>query len=151
MKGYIRGLAAALAVVAALGLAGQASADTDGEIKYRQSVMKAVGGHMGAMATILKGKGGSKENLAGHAHAMAELSKIAGGIFPEDSDFGETRALPVIWEKPVEFKQALTAFQTEAAKLVQVAKGGDMNAFGAQFKNLGGACGGCHKKFREKK
>lgn len=151
MRGFFRGLPAALIAAAAIGMAGPAGADTDGDIKYRQSVMRAVGGHMGAMVTIVKGQGGSKSDLAGHAHALAELSKIAGTIFPEGSDFGETRALPDIWEKPAEFKQAVTAFQTEAAKLAQVAKGGDMSAFAAQIKNLGGACGGCHKKFREKK
>ena len=41
----------------------------EGAIKYRQSVMKAVGGHMGAMATILKGQGGNKADLKAHAHA----------------------------------------------------------------------------------
>ena len=133
-----------------LGIAPPAVAQ-EGAIKHRQAIMKAVGGHMGAMGSILKGYVGFKGDLKGHAHAMAELSKIVERVFPEGSDFGETRALEAIWEKPKEFKAAVSAFQTQAATLAKVAEGGDMKAFGAQFKNLGEACGGCHKKFREKK
>ena len=43
-------------------------------------------------------------------------------------------------------------FQMESAKLAKVAEGGDMKAFGAQYKAMAkNACGACHKAFREKK
>jgi cytochrome c556 len=35
--------------------------------------------------------------------------------------------------------------------MVEVAGGGDVGAIGAQLKNLGKACGGCHKPFRAEK
>ena len=41
--------------------------------------------------------------------------------------------------------------QEEGAKLADVASGGDMAAIGAQVKNLGKACGDCHKPFRKPK
>jgi len=42
-------------------------------------------------------------------------------------------------------------FQMESAKLAKVAEGGDMKAFGAQYKAMAkNACGACHKAFREK-
>lgn len=125
--------------------------EEEGAIKHRKWVMRAVGGHMGAMGSIIKGKVRFVGDLKGHAHAMVELSKIVERVFPEGSDFGETRALESIWEKPKEFKQAITEFQTQAAKLAKIAKGEDGQAFVAQFKILGESCGGCHKKFREKK
>ena len=57
-----------------------------------------------------------------------------------------------IWKKPKEFKKILDAFKTESAKLVKIADGGDVKAFGDQFKALGkNVCGTCHKAFREKK
>ena len=66
-----------------------AQAQEEGPIKYRKAVMKAVGGHMGAMAGILKGQiKGSKKELEIHAHAMQGLASIAPGIFLEGSDFG---------------------------------------------------------------
>ncbi|NQV82698.1 MAG: cytochrome c [Rhodospirillales bacterium] len=126
-------------------------AQEEGPIKHRQSVMKAVGGHMGAMAAILKGQVPFKGDLKAHANAMAALAKIAARAFPEGSDFGETRAKADIWSKPKEFATVVQAFITESAKLAKVAEGGDMAAFGAQFKAMGeNACGACHKAFREK-
>ena len=84
---------------------------------------------------------------------MAELAKIARGVFPDDSSAmeGVTRAKDDIWNKPGEFKAVLDAFETESAKLAKVAPGADAAAFGAQFAALGkNACAACHKKFRAK-
>lgn len=151
--GLLRGSMAAAGIVLLAVTALPVSAG-EGAIKYRQSVMKALGAHMGAMAIILKGEGGNKADLKGHAHAMAELAKIARGVFPEDSSSmeGVTRAKDDIWNKPGEFKAVLDAFETESAKLAKVAQGADAAAFGAQFAALGKkACGTCHKKFRAKK
>ena len=123
----------------------------EGAIKYRQSIMKANGAHLGAIVAILKGEVAFTEDLKAHAHAVAELSKIVPKLFPAGSDVGDTRALPAIWEKPEEFKKVLNAFRTEAAKLAKDAESGDMQAIGAQVGALGNACGACHKRFREKR
>ncbi len=138
---------------AALFVVSTASAG-EAQIKYRQAMMKAVGGHMGAMAGILKAKAGNPDHLAGHAQAMADLAKMAKDIFPAGSSQkdGKTEALDAIWEKPGDFAKVLATFEAEAAKLAAVAKGGDMAAFGAQLGALGkNGCGGCHKNFRKKK
>lgn len=150
MKLQTRFVAVALAV-AVMALAGQAEAQ-EGAIKHRQSIMKAVGGHMGAMAAILKGHVAFTDDLKGHAHAMAELAKIATRVFPEGSGSGKTRAKAEIWSKPDEFKKAVDTFVNESAKLARVADSGDADAFKAQFRTMGKmACGGCHKPFRKKK
>lgn len=141
----------ACAVLATLSFTAPALADGDGEIKYRQSVMKSIGGHMGGMAGILKGQTGNKANLQTHASGIAALSKIAGTVFPEGSDFGETQALPVIWEKPDDFAKAVKMLQDAADNLDMVAKSGDMAQFGQAFGVLGKACKNCHENFREKK
>jgi len=126
------------------------AADAEGQIKYRKSVMKAVGGHMGAMAGIMKGNGDAA-NLPGHAHAMAELAKTTHGLFPAGSDFGDTTALIDIWDKPDEFAKAVKAFQDASAAVAKASTGGDMAAFGAAFGAMGKTCKGCHETFREKK
>jgi len=130
-----------------------AQAQGEGAIKYRKAVMKAVGGHMGAIAGIVKGKvKGSKKEMEVLSHAMRDLARITPLIFPEGSDFGETRALEDIWKKPKEFKKVLGVFLAEATKLAKISHSGNRAAFGAQFKTMGkNACGGCHKNFREKK
>lgn len=137
------------ATILSVGLARIASADQH-EIKFRKSIMKAVGGTMGGLAAVLK-----KQAPARHAeplaHTMYELSKVVPHIYPEDSDFGETAALPVIWEKPADFKKRIAAFQAAALNLSKVTHDGDMGAFGQAFVVLGKACKGCHENFRQKK
>lgn len=123
---------------------------TEGAIKYRKSVMKAVGGNMGAIVGIIKGSG-DMADLGLHTKQMAELSMIAGKLFPEGSDFGETTALPVIWEKPDDFAMAIKQFQTAAAGINSAAASGDMAATGAALNELGKSCKNCHENFREKK
>ena len=151
-KTAIRGLKTAILSLALAGLIALPALAQEGAIKYRQSVMKAVGGHMGAMAAILKKQVPFKKDLQVHANAMADLAKIAARVFPEGSDFGETRAKEEIWSKPKEFAKVIQVFITESGKLAKVAGNGDVNAFIAQFQVMGkNACGACHKQFREKK
>lgn len=151
MINTLRTAAFALAAVMTLTATSPVLAD-EGEnaIKYRKSVMKAVGGHMGAIAAIVSGKVPHKGDLKAHADAMAALSTITAHSFPEGSDFGETEAKADIWDNPADFKKAVMAFQTAAAGMAKVAGSGDMKAAGGALKALGGACKGCHKTFREK-
>ncbi|MDX1422379.1 MAG: cytochrome c [Kiloniellales bacterium] len=144
------------AAVAAAGLsATKAGAQDDPAalIAYRQSIMKAIGGHMGAIAMAAKGDVSFTDEVAFHARAINEMSMHLTRLFPEGSgkEAGETRALPVIWEKWDEFTAAAENLGTESAKLVEVAESGDRAAIAAQTGELGNeGCGGCHKTFREK-
>ncbi len=138
-------------VFAAAVFAGSAFAAEGSAVKYRQSVMKALGGHMGATASIVKGEGGSKHHLVAHAAAMSSIAKMAGDLFPKGSDKGNTRALPVIWEQPQDFAKVVQAIGVATGEMVEAARSGDGNEIKNAFSALGKACGGCHKKFRKKK
>jgi cytochrome c556 len=73
------------------------------------------------------------------------------GHFPAGTsvdDGFKTEALATIWEKPDEFKAASQKLLDESAKLAELAKGGDKAAVAAQAMAMGGACKGCHDKFR---
>lgn len=123
----------------------------DGEdiIKYRQGVMKSVGGHMAAAGLIVQGKVGFSDDLAQHADSIARsLSKVEA-LFPKGSDFGETRALDAIWKKPEDFKKAAHKGGAAAAEFAKAVKAGDKAAMAAKFKDLGEACKACHKDYRE--
>ena len=141
----------ACAVLAAVSFTAPAMADDAGEIKYRKAVMKSIGGHMGAIAGIFKAQTGNSTNLGVHTQGMADLAKIAGSVFPAGSDFGETGALPAVWDKPDEFAMAVKMFEDAAAKLNSAAMSGDMAATGAAFGGVGKSCKNCHENFREKK
>ncbi|HEY9080967.1 cytochrome c [Magnetovibrio sp.] len=141
----------ACAALAAISFTAPAMADDAGEIKYRKSVMKSIGGHMGSIAGIFKAETGNQTNLAVHTQGMAALATITGSVFPKGSDFGETGALPVIWEKPDDFAKAVKMFESAAANMNAAAMSGDMAAAGAAFGELGKSCKNCHENFREKK
>jgi cytochrome c556 len=123
-------------------------------IKYRQAVMKAIGGHMGAIAGIAKGEVSFIDEVEGHALAINTMSGSLLRLFPKGSgtEAGDTRALPEIWQQWSDFEEAVESLKSESAKLAEVARGGDMGAIGAQVGALGkNGCGGCHKKFRKEK
>lgn len=123
-----------------------ASADGEAEYKYREGVMKAIGGHMSSIGAILRGQVHS-ENLALHAESMAKLAAIASNLFPEGSDVGKSEALPAIWEKPDEFERAMDDFVNAANGFAGAATSG--SGVPQALRRLGGTCKGCHDDFRE--
>lgn len=139
----------ALAVAAAIVGASAAAFAGENDVKFRQSTMKAVGGHMTAMAAIIKGEVKHASHLRGHAAAMASLGKMGPDIFAKGTEGGSTK--PEAWSKPEDFKKALAAFATASENLSKAAQGSDKKAVGAAFAELGKSCKGCHDDFREKK
>ena len=151
----MRKLSAVLGIAVALGLSTQALAVDEPEnvIKYRQAVMKAIGGHMASIAGVVKGEVSYTDHVAAHANSMNAMSKTVTSIFPEGTDNGsyKTAALPKIWEDWAGFEKAAQAFDTASANLAGVAASGDKQKLAAAFGALGKACGGCHKPYRVKK
>ena len=124
--------------------------EAENYIKYRQAMMKAIGGHMGAATQIVRGKVLPAGHLAMHAKALAELTADLPSLFPEGSDFGETQAKPEIWEQWDKFEQAAGAAKTATAQFADAVAGGDQATIAAAHKKVGEACKGCHKHYREK-
>ncbi len=123
-------------------------ADGEADFKYREGVMRTVGGQMSSMAAILRGQV-HLDRLAFHARGMAELAEIVPHIYPEGSGVSKSEALPAIWEKPDEFKEAVSKFVEAANGMARAAETGDMSAVGPAMKSLGQSCKGCHDNFRE--
>lgn len=141
----------ALALGIGLGVLSSAHALTDSEeiIKFRQSVMAAIGGHMGALNRIVRDKVDFKDQLVTHAEPIAALSKDVIALFPPDSDFGETRALPEVWSKRQQFEQSAKDLEKAAQAFLEASKQGDKSALMSSYKDLGDTCKGCHEDFRE--
>lgn len=135
----------AFAVVAASLNAGEADI-----VKYRQSVMKAMGAHMNAMSAIAKGTVPYRGDLAAHASAVKDLAHSLTALFPANTapDKASTDALPAVWEKPAQFLEAAKHLETEIARMQQLAKTSDAKAIAAQFDATKKACGACHDSFR---
>ena len=141
-----------LALAALIGTTPIALADdAENYIKYRQAIMKAIGGHMGATSQLLRGKVSPQgDHLAMHASALAALNTNLAQLFPEGSDFGETGAKAEIWEQWDKFEKAANDAETATAKLAEAVAGGDRAKITAAHRAVGKTCKGCHEDFREK-
>jgi len=124
------------------------AAEPEDIIKYRHSVMEAYGSHMGAAARIVRGKVDFHDQLKLHADSIDGIAKTISTLFPEDSDFGDTRAKEEVWSKPKEFADSVKANQQAAADFSKVVAGGDKAALADSFKKLSDSCKSCHEEFR---
>lgn len=132
--------------VALLALPALPLAASEGDIKYRQHVMKAIGGHMQALVDILRQHVPHTDHLPIHAGALAALAETTPKLFPPGSGGADTDALPAIWENPEDFAKRVGAFQEAAANLDEVvASGGNL---GPAVKQVGQSCKGCHDDYR---
>ena len=113
--------------------------------------MKSNGANLGSIGDILKNKLPYAGNIAGHARNINTGAKMIAAAFKKELHRGKTDAKPEIWQKWSEFEDAAKNLEEQSAKLADVASSGDMAAIGAQLKQMGKACGACHKKFRKKK
>jgi cytochrome c556 len=139
-----------LCIAFALLASSSAADDPASLVKYRQSVMKAMGAHMTAMSLIVKKQVAGRGRLAAHAAAVRGTSEGLADLFPPGtgSDRVRTAATEAVWKQRSEFAAAAQKLQRESAKLVAAAKAGDARAFDAQFESVGAACSECHKRFR---
>ena len=120
-------------------------------IKTRQTHLKDLGAAFKAVRDELR----KPEPAAAEIQkASAVIAKAANEIdtwFPKgsgpESKF-ETDAKAEIWADPTGFATAAQALKTEAPKLQQLANANDIAGVKAQVGKLGGACKGCHDKFR---
>jgi cytochrome c556 len=142
-------------VVAVLGLfAGAAFAQfakTEDAIKYRQSAMFLIGQHFTRMGAMVKGEVPyNKEVFEKNAVLVESLYRLPleAFMFP-GSDKGSGMKADALTQKD-KFMQMHTATEAELAKLVAVAKVGDLNAIKPQFGAAGASCKACHDAYRNK-
>ena len=147
----IGGGAAALSM-ALVAPASLTSAATPAEvIAQRQVVMSLQGAAASGIQAALTA--GDLKSVAKMAESLEMSAKVMPTLFEKGTgpEAAKTRALPVIWEKPDDFKAAAMKLETMAAELEKAAESGDQAAATAAFAAMGKeACGGCHGAFRAK-
>ena len=126
------------------------AAEPEDIIKYRQNIMKAIGGHTAAAGSIVQGKVDYKNQLADHARALQALISDIPGLFPKDSDFGDTKAKDEVWSKRAEFEKRAQDSKTKVDLFAKALQGGNQQTISASFKEVGESCKACHKDFRKK-
>jgi cytochrome c556 len=141
------GLAALASCVAGVAIA-RAEVDV---VAIHKAGMDLQAAALGATNQALKA-GVEVKTLAGTGSAIAAWAKEIPSVYPPEANKGEpaTKALPLIWTDPAGFAKAAADLGTAADKLTAASKADDKVAFEAALKEVGGACGGCHKTYRAK-
>lgn len=144
-----RGTASCLLVLAAVGGAPLLAASPAETIAARQANYKKMGAAMKLIKDELAGSA-DKAKMTGAAKAIATTARAQLRLFPAGTgpDAGKTDALPGIWSQRAAFDGHAKKLIVEADKLVAVAGRAPAATVEAQFKLVGGTCGGCHKQFR---
>ena len=146
-------LAVFTAVVAAVisNLAAAQDVKPEDVIKFRKGAYQVIGWEMRPLGLMVKGEMPfNKDVFARNAAVIDTMSHVVPDGFVAGTDKGDTRAKPEIWSDAAKFKAALERFQSEAAKMNEVAKGGNFDAIKLQFGALSKSCGNCHDNFRNK-
>lgn len=129
--------------------AGAAAAETVQET--RTKTMKALGGHMGAIAKVAKGEADYSPAIVDHAKGIEMISHKVVDLFPAGSADAKSRSKPEIWSDWAGFEKVANDFKSATPALVTAAMSGDKGQIGAALGAVGKTCGGCHKPFRKPK
>jgi len=149
---HVAWIAATLVLAAApVRAADPAAGEDEAAVKYRQKLMSAIGGDMGAIGDILKYGLPFPQNIAVHAQNLARSASLIPSAFERRVVSGPTDAQPLVWEKHDVFLDKAKKLEEEASKLAKLGGSADPAALGKQVKALGDACGGCHEDFRKPK
>ncbi|MFN7159599.1 MAG: c-type cytochrome [Erythrobacter cryptus] len=128
-----------------------APVDVAAVLKEREENFEAIGDAFKAIRGTLEKDAPDFTLIATNANDINGRAKLIETHFPAGTsvdDGVKTEALATIWEKPEEFKAASQKLIDESAKLAELAGAGDKAAVAAQAMAMGGACKGCHDKFR---
>lgn len=137
-----------LSVVAALAAGATLAYAESAAIDQRQQAMKSFAGAAKAPGAVLKGE--AKFDLDEVHKSLAVYQEQAAklrDLWPDDSQAGETYALPAVWENRSEF---LARFDKLAADAQAAAASiTDEATFRAEWPKVMSNCGACHKEYRK--
>jgi cytochrome c556 len=138
----------ALFALLSLFIATQLFAQAD-VIEKRQKVMKGQSADAKAIKAAVESK--DYATIEMKAKDLMGSSEKIPDLFPKGSTTGKTKAKDEIWEKQDDFRKNAKNLNKAASELAAAAKAKDEAAVGEKVKAVSGACGGCHKAFREEK
>jgi cytochrome c556 len=139
----------ALAAALVLALGGVARAQGIDPIETRQTGLDLLAGTFAGVKAVVTANGDVK-SLEGAGKAIHRWGALFPSLFPAGSDKGNTKAAPAIWTDTAGFQKDAMALSTAGDNLATAAKAGDATAVAAAYKEIGEACGACHKEYRLK-
>jgi cytochrome c556 len=120
-------------------------------VDARQHNLKDLGGAFKAVRDQTRKSQPDMIQVEQAAEQIQQLAADMNKWFPKSSEPSEdieTDAKAEIWTDSKGFANALAKFQQEAPKLLTLAKAKDAAGLKQQVAAVGGACKGCHDKYR---
>jgi cytochrome c556 len=124
--------------------------DEDNPQALRKAEMHVLKVSLGGIIALSKGDAKPadvKDYVTRRADAIYGVARGLPTLFPEGSEGGKAKA--AIWSDMDGFTAKADALAMAAVDLRKAGESGDMAAIGASIKAIGGACGACHKAYRE--
>jgi cytochrome c556 len=117
-------------------------------IAARKAIMKANGDQNRIGNDMLEGKRPFNLDEAKKIFATFADTEKAKGLWPDNSQTGDTNSLPALWEKKADFDAKLTKFVSDAKAAGAATT--DADTFKAQITEVRKNCGGCHQPYRKR-
>lgn len=119
-------------------------------ILARQAGMDMQGGLVASMKAGIASNADVKQ-FKESGEALAKWGRAIPGLFVPGTDKGNnTKARPAVFTDQADFAKAAGNLSEAATKLADAAGSDDKTAFAAAFQQVGQACGGCHRTYRER-
>lgn len=142
-------IAASIALSASLTTAGFALAADKDTVDYRKKHMEIIGGHMGSIVAIVKGKVPHADQLRFHADGLAAAAPYVATNFKTEAMSDKTEAKESIWKNWEDFQKRATRLEETSAAFAKAAASGQMSQVGPALGDLGKSCKGCHDEYME--
>lgn len=146
-------LIAAASAAFASGAIAQAEDPFADAVEMRHGLMLQMATDLGKVGAMAKGEVPYDQAVA--SKAAANISAIASVLsmdqFPAGSEYQKSTdsfALPAVWTAQDDFLQKIADLNTATAAF-QTAAGTDVDSLKAGMAGIGGACGACHKVYRQ--
>ncbi|QTI80216.1 cytochrome c [Roseomonas marmotae] len=115
-------------------------------VAQRKQLMKNIGSHMEAIKAVVDASGPSG-SIAPRAEEIHRSFANLPALFPPGTT-ENTKARPEVWSERAGFERAAANASQAAATLASTAASGDGAATASAFREMGGACGACHRNYR---
>ncbi|MDQ5897942.1 MAG: hypothetical protein QG612_2028 [Pseudomonadota bacterium] len=120
-------------------------------VSKRREIFKSFTRHFEPIGQVARERKPYKaDEFLQEALALQKLADQPWALFPADSNYPPTRALPAVWDKPAEFAQASADYRQKVDALVSAAQGSDLERIKAAVSQVEGSCRSCHDAFRKK-
>lgn len=145
---FMTAVLVSLPLVAAVAPRALAETRIQSDIAYRKDLMFAMDWNLVRIAQMVRHQRPLDRNrLAYEGRALAALGVLPWTAFVPGSDYGETKAKPLIWQQGQAFQKAVLSFEAATRALQAATAQGRLSAVAHPLEEVARGCDSCHHRF----